>query len=142
MSTNIIRMRDERGWSQLDLAEKANLHINAIKKLEIGKSYGWPATIERIAKALDCHKDDLYQRPPPPDETQSVAEYSQEAVSGEVIADYIRSLETLVKDLKSEVKTLQGLIKQILHDKSHKYRSVDPLDTVAMLKETEPADSE
>lgn len=62
IAVNMIRMRGERDWTQLDLAEKANLHVNVIKKIETGISQGWPKTRERIAKAFGCSVDDLTQR--------------------------------------------------------------------------------
>jgi transcriptional regulator with XRE-family HTH domain len=47
------RYREQKGWSQLKLAEKADLHINAIGLLERGERSPNLPTIFALCRALD-----------------------------------------------------------------------------------------
>lgn len=59
---NIIRRRKEKGWSQIDLAEAADLSVSYIKQIETDVTDGTIATRDAIAQALGCTKEDLYAR--------------------------------------------------------------------------------
>lgn len=55
----IQKMRDEKGWTQTQLAEKSGLQQSHISRLEAGAhSPSWK-TLEKIAKALDVEVGDL-----------------------------------------------------------------------------------
>jgi transcriptional regulator with XRE-family HTH domain len=53
-TSKIIRMRTERGWSQVDLARAANIHPSVVSRLEreIQQDFHM-SVIVAIAKALD-----------------------------------------------------------------------------------------
>jgi transcriptional regulator with XRE-family HTH domain len=47
------KCREQRGWSQLKLAESADLHINAIGLIERGKRSPNLPTVFALCRALD-----------------------------------------------------------------------------------------
>jgi len=63
LGKNIISRRIALGWDQLDLAEKSNLSIGVIRKLELGPKEGSPEARQAIANALNCSISDLYREP-------------------------------------------------------------------------------
>lgn len=56
----IRKLRDERGWTQSDLAERAGLDKSAIVRLEKQSDRSERNTIERAARALNVSAADLY----------------------------------------------------------------------------------
>jgi transcriptional regulator with XRE-family HTH domain len=55
------RLRQKRGWTQADLAERAQVDQATISSLELGRIKNPTIdTIRRVAAALDVDLDDLY----------------------------------------------------------------------------------
>jgi transcriptional regulator with XRE-family HTH domain len=52
LRTNLRRLREERRWSQSDLAENSKLSEGMVKNIELGNRWPSPATAEAIAEAL------------------------------------------------------------------------------------------
>lgn len=57
--TNLQRLRDKRGVSQQELADKAGLSREYISRIEAGRQDPTVGTLERIAKALKVKLVDL-----------------------------------------------------------------------------------
>ena len=60
---NVTRLREARGWTKQELAEKSGVHRVYISKLE-GTSYKFPQgptllQLERLAQALDVDVQEL-----------------------------------------------------------------------------------
>ncbi len=49
----VFELRDERGWSQSELARRADLSRNTVSSLEAGLTKPASATIRRLARAFD-----------------------------------------------------------------------------------------
>ena len=62
LSHNIKRYRDNHGWSQADLAEKADISITFLSNIERGKKWPYPDTLVKIAKALRVEEFELFRR--------------------------------------------------------------------------------
>jgi len=61
LSYNIKLHRGHHGWSQADLAEKANISINFLSSIERGVKWPYPDTIVKLAKALKVEEFELFQ---------------------------------------------------------------------------------
>lgn len=61
----IVRLREQKGWGQEDLAHAAEVSVKTISRIENGRHESRNNTVERIAKALDVDKDDLWPKPAP-----------------------------------------------------------------------------
>ena len=59
---NIRRIREERGLTQKALAEAAGVSAPFLFDLENGNRNAKPETLARIAAALGCTIDELYER--------------------------------------------------------------------------------
>jgi transcriptional regulator with XRE-family HTH domain len=62
LSQNIKRYRGNHGWSQADLAEKANISITFLSNIERGNKWPYPDTLVKIAKALKVDEFELFRR--------------------------------------------------------------------------------
>lgn len=51
---NVSRLRNERGLTQEKLAERADLNIRTVQKIEAGHTNILITTAARIQKALEC----------------------------------------------------------------------------------------
>ena len=52
LAKNLKRLRDERGWSQEDLANEAGLHRTYVSGVERGARNPTVMILERLSKAL------------------------------------------------------------------------------------------
>ena len=53
LAVNVRRLRDERGWTQDTLADKANMHHNQVSSVERAKSNVRIDIVEKLAHALN-----------------------------------------------------------------------------------------
>lgn len=73
-------MRDERGWTQTQLAITASVSVPLIQKIESGKFPSTRRSLSKIAKALDMETNDLAGPLPPDGEIvdENVATHSED----------------------------------------------------------------
>ena len=50
--TDIRRLRQERGWSQAELARQTGMHPSTVSLIERGRILAYPGQILKISKAL------------------------------------------------------------------------------------------
>lgn len=63
VSSNVRKIRKEKGMSQDRLSKEANLALNTIVKIETGESPNPTVeTLEKIAKALGVSVGDLFKK--------------------------------------------------------------------------------
>lgn len=62
----LAQIRDSRGLSQEELANKAGLSVKTISRFENGKHDGRRDTVRRIVAALEIEEADLFGPPPDP----------------------------------------------------------------------------
>ena len=62
LSSNIKLYRGHHGWSQADLAEKANISITFLSNIERGTKWPYPDTLVKIAKALKVEEFELFRK--------------------------------------------------------------------------------
>jgi transcriptional regulator with XRE-family HTH domain len=61
LSNNIRLFRQNHGWSQADLAEKADISINFLSSIERCVKWPYPDTLVKIAKALKIDEFELFR---------------------------------------------------------------------------------
>lgn len=59
LGERIRRLRTERGWRQIDLAEESGLHENFVSDLEQGRKEACLRTLQTLAKAFGMPVADL-----------------------------------------------------------------------------------
>jgi transcriptional regulator with XRE-family HTH domain len=62
LSNNIKHFREKHGFSQADLAEKADISINFLSSIERGVKWPYPDTLMKIAKALKIEEFELFRQ--------------------------------------------------------------------------------
>jgi len=62
LSSNIKLYRTHHGWSQADLAEKANISITFLSSIERGIKWPYPETLVKLAKALKIEEFELFRK--------------------------------------------------------------------------------
>ncbi|HWA25446.1 MAG TPA: helix-turn-helix transcriptional regulator [Lacunisphaera sp.] len=62
LQTNLRRIRKEQGLTQAQLAESASVEYKAYQALEAGTANPTLKTLERLAKALKVHGEELFRR--------------------------------------------------------------------------------
>ena len=61
LGQNIKRLREKMGWTQEELAEKADLHISYIGQIERGLRYPSLKVLFKIADALEGRVVDIFK---------------------------------------------------------------------------------
>lgn len=59
LAKNLVRLREERGWSQEELADQAGLHRTYVSGIERRVRNPTILVLERLAKALKVPASDL-----------------------------------------------------------------------------------
>jgi len=62
LSSNIKLYRRNHGWSQADLAEKADISITFLSSIERCTKWPYPETLMKIAKALKIEEFELFRQ--------------------------------------------------------------------------------
>jgi predicted transcriptional regulator len=60
VGSNLRRERSEKNITQQELAEKANLHITSVQRIENGKFDARTTTLGRMIQALQCNPGRIY----------------------------------------------------------------------------------
>jgi len=53
LGRNVRRLREEKGWSQEDYADRAGIHRTYVSDIERGKRNPTVTVVEKLAKPLD-----------------------------------------------------------------------------------------
>jgi transcriptional regulator with XRE-family HTH domain len=61
LSENLKKLRGYRGWSQMDLAEKASLSPNFVSDIERGLKWPYPETLQNLAAAFEVAVYELFK---------------------------------------------------------------------------------
>jgi transcriptional regulator with XRE-family HTH domain len=59
MGRTVARLREAKGWNQLDLAHASGISVGTISRLENGKNEGRSNTVREIARALGVKAQDI-----------------------------------------------------------------------------------
>ena len=62
LGAQIAARRQAQGWTQAELAERADVQVQALQRTERGEAYPRPATLVRVAQALAVEPGDLFPR--------------------------------------------------------------------------------
>jgi transcriptional regulator with XRE-family HTH domain len=57
---SIYKLRHQKQLSQMELAARADVHLNTVNLVEAGKKDVQLETIEKLAKGLDCELSELF----------------------------------------------------------------------------------
>ena len=59
LGRNVRRLREEKGWSQEDYADRAGIHRTYVSDIERGKRNPTVTVVERLAKPLNVSSGSL-----------------------------------------------------------------------------------
>src|SRR5690348_2606537 len=93
----VVALREQRRWTQEDLAHASDLSVKTVSRLENGRHDGRRSTIEKVAKALGVDQEVLLGPPPKP------------LGLGET-----NGHDPVIADLAAEVKRLGDLVTELL----------------------------
>ena len=60
---NVRRALEKHGWSQRELARRADLHWQTVGRILSGDMIPTTDTVEKIAKALDLGPERIFRKP-------------------------------------------------------------------------------
>jgi len=61
LGENLKKLRNRRNWSQMDLAEKADISMNFLSEIERGNKWPYPETLQNLAAALNVEVFELFK---------------------------------------------------------------------------------
>jgi transcriptional regulator with XRE-family HTH domain len=66
LGANLKKLRGRREWSQMELAERADISMNFLSEIERGIKWPYPETLQNLAGALNVEVFELFK----PDESR------------------------------------------------------------------------
>ena len=61
LGSNLRKFRNRREWSQMELAERANISMNFYSEVERGLKWPYPETLQNLANALGVEVYELFR---------------------------------------------------------------------------------
>ena len=61
LGSNLKKHRSIRDWSQMELAEKADISMNFLSEIERGNKWPYPDTLQNLAAALNIEVFELFK---------------------------------------------------------------------------------
>jgi transcriptional regulator with XRE-family HTH domain len=94
LSKRIKLFRNSRGWSQADLAEKAEISITFLSDIERGNKWPHPDTLTNLARALDIevHKFFMPEEPIPDEVKEAISQFSKD-----LSVQFIQTMDRVTK---------------------------------------------
>lgn len=113
---NLVKLRTKAVLTQSELAEKADLSLTMIQKLENGKSWGSDETFDAMSKALKCPVVDFFKEEPTPT-TKALLELIETLAKRSEDLDLqlrlFSELHEVFRSLsKPQLQSLLGLVRQ------------------------------
>jgi transcriptional regulator with XRE-family HTH domain len=100
LGSNLKKQRNLREWSQMELAEKADISMNFLSEIERGNKWPYPDTLQNLAAALNVEVFELFR------------DESGKKDGGEYMnrfsADVVIAVEQAVKKAVNSVKKQYG----------------------------------
>jgi transcriptional regulator with XRE-family HTH domain len=102
LGDNVKRIRTSHKWTQAQLAEKTDLSVTMIQKIEYGDTAASPETIDKLSEALCCSLSNLYFEATPPKRASRSVGQSQkprERLTSRPLSEFHLDPETMAKVL-------------------------------------------
>jgi transcriptional regulator with XRE-family HTH domain len=99
--SNLRKFRSRREWSQLELAEKANISMNFLSEIERGNKWPSAETLQNLADSLGVEVYELFKLK---DETSPSIEKQMERFSKDVAIAVEESIKLTLKNIQKQYK--------------------------------------
>jgi transcriptional regulator with XRE-family HTH domain len=112
LAENMKVFRRKRGFSQVKLAEQANVSAQYIAMIEMCSKFPKPEMLERLAEALDIEPHDFFTvAPTPQDELerirQDIRQDIKQGFKQDIIGEVVKAIkETLTEERKKQKKKM------------------------------------
>ncbi|MDR1411451.1 MAG: helix-turn-helix domain-containing protein [Spirochaetaceae bacterium] len=100
LSDNLRKLRNRREWSQMELAEKANISMNFLSEIERGLKWPYPETLQNLAGALGVEVFELFK--PKSDENAPGTEEYMNRFSNDVLIAVQESVKKSLANVKRQ----------------------------------------
>ena len=97
LGANLRKLRSRRNWSQMDLAEKADISMIFLSEIERGLKWPHPGTLHNLATALNVEVFELFMK-------ESDAEIHDDVYMSRFSNDMAIAVELAVKKAVNSVK--------------------------------------
>ena len=101
LGENLRKLRNRRNWSQMELAEKADISMNFLSEIERGNKWPYPDTLQNLAAALNVEVFELFRN-------ESGAETGDKEYMNRFSNDVVIAVEQAVKKAVHSVKKQYG----------------------------------
>jgi transcriptional regulator with XRE-family HTH domain len=102
LGSNLRKFRNRREWSQMELAERANISMNFLSEVERGLKWPYPETLQNLADALGVEVYELFR--PENDADPGMGKY-MERFSRDVMIAVEESVKKSLVNVKKRYRT-------------------------------------
>ncbi len=100
LGTKIANMRKDKGFSQMDFAEKLGISTNALSLIETGNGFFTAETLEKILQTLNIEPDELFT-------------FGGTKSNDEIYQNILKNLNQ-IKSNRTKLTTIDTLLKTLL----------------------------
>ncbi|MEC3876719.1 helix-turn-helix domain-containing protein [Chryseobacterium salviniae] len=120
LETKLRKLREQKGWSQMDVAHQLDISQSAYNKWEAGQAKPTLPNLQKLAEIFEVDFLDLVQAQIPNidmsnakfEDSQSVIfESTINTLSPELISKILDNQEQMVKLMESQSKLIESLLK-------------------------------
>jgi transcriptional regulator with XRE-family HTH domain len=101
LGANLRKFRNQREWSQMELAEKANISMNFLSEIERGNKWPYPETLQNLADSLGVEAYELFR---PEKETDPDIGRYMERFSRDVMIAVEESVKKSLQNVKKQYR--------------------------------------
>jgi transcriptional regulator with XRE-family HTH domain len=99
LGSNLRKFRGQREWSQMELAEKANISMNFLSEIERGNKWPSSETLQNLADSLGVEAYELFR---PENETDPGIDTYMKRFSRDVIIAVEESVKRSLKNVQKQ----------------------------------------
>ena len=102
LGSNLRKFRGRREWSQMELAEKADISMHFLSEIERGNKWPYPETLQNLADAIGVEVYELFR---PENENDPGMDKYMERFSKDVMIAVEESVKKSLLNVKKRYRT-------------------------------------
>ena len=102
LGENLRKFRNRRNWSQMELAEKADISMNFLSEIERGNKWPYPDTLQNLAAALNIEVFELFRNET---SVENISGEYMNRFSNDVVIAVEQAINRAVHSVKKQYRT-------------------------------------
>jgi transcriptional regulator with XRE-family HTH domain len=107
IAEKLKKLRKQKGWSQVEVAERLDISPSAYSRMEAGESCSWASKLEDICQLYEIEADELFK------DTKTIINNNQQGGQFNVAETINQLSDKLIEQMESRLKEKDEIIKEL-----------------------------